>query len=260
MRIVVLIKEVPDTYGDRLIDLETGLADRAGSESIVEEVCERALEVALAHAESADDVEVAVLSMAPESATGSLRKTLAMGAQSATHISDEALAGADVGLTAQVLAAALRQIGFDLVITGNQSTDGSAGMLPSMLSELLEVPALVNLSEVSITSEAVQGLRASDEASLRVRAALPAVVSVNDALPDARMANFKGIMAAKKKPIAKLTLADLGVDAEDLSVSRSIVLSISERPARAAGTKVHDEGDGAQKLAAFLAEHQLLRG
>lgn len=258
MRIVVLIKEVPDTYGDRLLDLETGLVDRARSDSIVEEVCERALEVALTHAESADDVEVSVLTMAPESATGSLRKTLAMGAQSATHIADQGLTGADLGLTAEALSAALRQMEFDLVITGNQSTDGSAGMLPSMLSEMLGVPSLLNLSEVVITADTVVGLRASDEASLRVRAALPAIISVNDSLPDARMANFKGIMAAKKKPITTLTLSDLGIDPEDFSVSRGIVLSVSERPARAAGTVITDAGDGAQQLAAFLADNKLL--
>lgn len=258
MRIVVLIKEVPDTYGDRRLDLETGLTDRENSENIVDEVSERSLEVALSYAEENDDVEVALISMAPATANGSLRKALAMGAGSAIHIIDEGLTGADLGVTARAIAAALRETGFDLVIAGNQSTDGSAGMLPTMLSELLDVPVLTNLTEVSLSSEAVSGVRATDDASMRIRASLPAVISITDALPDPRMANFKGILAAKKKPITVRSLDDLGVSAQDMIQPYSIVLAISERPARGAGIKIVDNGDAAQQLTAFLADNQLL--
>lgn len=258
MKIVVLVKEVPDTYGDRKLSLETGLADRAASDSVVDEIGERSLEVALSYADANEGTEVTVLAMAPEGATASVRKGLAMGAASAVHIADAGLAGADLGLTAEVLAAELRSSGFDLVIAGNQSTDGSAGMLPAMLSELLEVPALTSLSEVSIGAESVSGTRASDDASMQVSAALPAVISITEALPDARFPNFKGIMAAKKKPLEVKTLADLGIDAADMTASRGIMIEISERPARAAGVKITDEGDAAQQLAAFLAENRLV--
>ncbi len=134
MKIVVLVKEVPDTYGDRKLNLETGLADREASEAVIDEIGERALELALKYADANEGTEVAVLSLAPGGATSTLRKGLAMGAGSATHISDEALRGADLGLTAETLAGAIRRVGFDLVITGNVSTDGSGGMIPAMLA------------------------------------------------------------------------------------------------------------------------------
>ncbi len=258
MKIVVLLKEVPDTYGDRKLNLETGLADRSGSDNVVDEIGERSLEVALSYADAHEGTEVTVLSMAPESATASVRKGLAMGASAAVHIADEKLAGADLGLTAEVLASALRASGFDLVIAGNQSTDGSAGMLPVMLSELLEVPALTSLSAVTIEEDTVSGTRASDDATMQVNAALPAVVSITEALPDARFPNFKGIMAAKKKPLEVKTLADFDIDVDDMTAARGIMIQIAERPPRAAGVKITDEGDAAQKLAAFLAENRLV--
>lgn len=258
MKIVVLLKEVPDTYGDRTLNLETGLAERAGGNNVVDEIGERSLEVALTYADAHEGTEVTVLSMAPETATTSVRKGLAMGAASAVHIADPALVGADLGLTAEVLAAELRATGFDLVIAGNQSTDGSSGMLPVMLSELLEVPSLTNLATVEIGAQEVSGARTSDDSTMHVRTALPAVISITEALPDARFPNFKGIMAAKKKPLEVKTLADYGINADDMTPARSIMLSISERPPRAAGVKITDEGDAAQKLAAFLAENRLV--
>ncbi|GAA1807674.1 electron transfer flavoprotein subunit beta/FixA family protein [Agromyces neolithicus] len=260
MKIIVLVKEVPDTYGERKLDLETGLADRAASESVLDEISERALEVALAHAGSAGsagDVEVVVLSMAPESAAATIRKGLAMGAASAIHIADPDLAGADLGLTARTLAAAIRRAGFDLVITGNLSTDGSGGVLAAMLAELLEVPNVTALSSVEITADTVAGTRSTDDAAMRVSAPLPAVISITEALPDARLPNFKGIMAAKKKPFETLTAADLGIEPHDLSVAASILTAIAEKPPRAAGVKITDEGDGGTKIAEFLIENRL---
>lgn len=258
MKIVVLLKEVPDTYNDRTLSLETGLADRSGADNVVDEIGERSLEVALAYADAHEGTEVTVLTMAPESATASVRKGLAMGAASAVHIADEKLVGADLGLTAEVLAAELRASGFDLVIAGNQSTDGSAGMLAIMLSELLETPVLANLSAVTIEEGKVTGTRSSDDATMQVSADLPAVISITEALPDARFPNFKGIMAAKKKPLVVKTLADYGIDIDDMSAARGIMIQIAERPPRAAGVKITDEGDAAQKLAAFLAENRLV--
>jgi electron transfer flavoprotein beta subunit len=258
MKIVVLVKEVPDTYGDRKLSLETGLADRGASEAVLDEIGERSLEVALSYADAHAGTEVVVLSMAPESAAATVRKGLAMGAASAVQVVDEALRGADLGLTAEVLAAALRRVGFDLVIAGNQSTDGSGGVLPAMVAELLEVPHATALSTVEIGEDAVRGTRMSDGGSMTVSAPLPAVVSITEALPDARFPNFKGIMAAKKKPFETLTLADLGVDADDLSTPRSIMLAVSERPPREAGVKIVDDGDAGEQLAQFLATNRLV--
>ena len=257
MKIVVLVKEVPDTYGDRVLDLETGLAQRDAGDRVLDEIGERALEVALAHADASGDAEVVLLSMAPEAATTSLRRGLAMGAASAVQVVDEGLVGADLGLTSQVLAAALDRIGFDLAITGNLSTDGTGGVLPAMIAELLDIPAATALTSVRIGDGEIAGVRASDAGTMEVSAALPAVISITEALPDPRMANFKGIMAAKKKPFETLTLADLDIDPLDARWSRSIMIGIAEKPPRAAGVKIVDEGDAGEKLADFLVENRL---
>lgn len=258
MKIAVLVKEVPDTYGERTLNLETGLAERGASESVTDEIGERALEVALAYADANEGVNVSVLTMAPAGATTSIRKCLAMGAASATHIVDEGLVGADLGLTAEVIAEALKHVGFDLVIAGNQSTDGMGGVLPAMIAELLEIPNATSLSELTITADGISGVRASDDATVQVSASLPALVSVTESMPEARFPNFKGIMAAKKKPLEVISLSDLGIDAEDMSASRAIMLGITERPPRTAGVKITDDDDAAAKLAAFLVENHLV--
>jgi electron transfer flavoprotein beta subunit len=257
VKIVVLVKEVPDTYGDRKLNLETGLADRAASESVLDEIGERSLEVALSYADAHPGTEVVVVSMAPESAQATVRKGLAMGAASAVQVIDEELVGADLGLTAEVLAATLRRIGFDLAITGNLSTDGTGGVMPAMLSELLDVPAALNLASVEIDEASVKGVRATDDGTVEVSAELPAVISITDALPDARFPNFKGIMAAKKKPFETLSLADLGVEALPADAARSIVIGLVEKPPRQAGVKIIDEGDAGEKLAEFLIQNRL---
>jgi electron transfer flavoprotein beta subunit len=257
MRIVVLVKEVPDTYGDRVLTLETGLADRAAGESVLDEIGERALEVALTHADAHPGTQVTVLSMAPETATASVRKALAMGATDAVQVVDAELRGADLGLTARVLAAALGRIDFDLVIAGDQSTDGGGGVLPAMLAELLDVPAATSLAAVEIAADAIAGSRAVDGATERITAALPAVISITERLPDARFPNFKGIMAAKKKSHETLALADLGVAALDADAAQSVMIAAARRPPRTAGTRVVDEGDGGERLAAFLVENRL---
>lgn len=257
MKIVVLVKEVPDTYGDRKLNLETGLADRGAGESVLDEIGERSLEVALSYADAHPDTEVVVVSMAPESAAGTVRKGLAMGAGSALQVVDEALRGADLGLTAEVLAAALKRTGFDLVVAGNLSTDGVGGVMAAMVADLLDVPAALNLTTVSIGDESVSGVRATDAGTVEVTAQLPAVISITEALPDARFPNFKGIMAAKKKPFETVSLADLGVDPDAPDVARSIMIAISEKPARSAGVKITDDGDAGQKLAEFLVQNRL---
>lgn len=258
MKIVVLVKEVPDTWGQRRLDLRTGLADRAASDAVLDEIGERALEVALSYADAHEGTEVVVMSMAPESAATTVRKGLAMGAASAVQIVDEGLLGADLGLTAEVLAAALRRTGFDLVVAGNLSTDGAGGVLPAMVAELLDVPAATSLTEVEITDAGVRGVRSSDGATMRVAAEFPAIISITEALPDARFPNFKGIMAAKKKPFETLSCADLGVDPHSHEHARSIVIGLAEKPPREAGVKIVDDGTAAEQLADFLAQNRLV--
>ncbi|HWH96735.1 MAG TPA: electron transfer flavoprotein subunit beta/FixA family protein [Pseudolysinimonas sp.] len=258
MRVIVLIKEVPDTYGARKLDLQTGLADRAATEAVVDEISERALEVALAYADTHDGTEVVALTMGPPSAAAALRKALAMGASEAIHVVDDVLAGSDLLTTAEVLAAAIRGTTFDLIIAGDRSTDGSGGALPAALAEFLDVPHATALGSVELTASDVTGTRATTRATSTVVAALPAVISITEALPDPRFAGFKGIMAAKKKPLTSLSAADLGVARDDESRAHSIVVGIAERPARVAGVKIVDEGDAAEQLVAFLADAKAL--
>jgi electron transfer flavoprotein beta subunit len=258
MKIIVLLKEVPDTWAERKLDLTTGLAERAKTDSVLDEISERALEVALSFADTNPGTEITVMSMGPESADSALRKGLAMGATNAVHVVDGRLLGADVGLTAEVLAAAIRRDSYDLVVAGNVSTDGSGGVLPAMLAELLGVPHLTSLQSVSIGESEVFGERATESGVATVAAPLPAVVSVTEALPDARFPNFKGIMAAKKKLLEQITLAALGIEPEDPSAGRSIVISITERPARKSGTKIIDDGAAGERLAEYLVSNRLV--
>ncbi|MEG3616539.1 electron transfer flavoprotein subunit beta/FixA family protein [Isoptericola haloaureus] len=257
MKIVVLMKVVPDTYVDRTLSLETGLADRATADLVLDEIDERALEVALAHADEDPETEIVAVAMTPEPGVTSLRKALALGATSALQVVDDRLLGADVVLTAEILAAAVQHVGFDLVLAGDASTDGSGGAVPAAVAELLALPCATALAEVELTATEVTGVRASDGATVRLTAPLPAVVSVTEALPEARMAGFKGIIAAKKKTIETVSATDLGVDPEPADAARSIMLAVAERPARTAGTKIVDSGDAGEQLAAFLLENRL---
>lgn len=258
MKIAVLVKEVPDTYTQRHLDEETGLVDRENAELVLDEIGERSVEAALRLAETVDDPEIQLVSMAREEATANIRKGLAMGADSAVHVTDPALRGADLTLTAETLAKALEHVGFDLVIGGDVATDGNGGALPAMLAELLGVPHLTNLTELTVNGTEVTGTRASDGATIELRADLPAVVSITESFPDPRFPNFKGIMAAKKKPLTALSLDDLGVDAEDLSHPRAIMTAVAAAPPREAGVTVTDDGTGAEQLADFLEQNRLI--
>ncbi|RBM18743.1 electron transfer flavoprotein subunit beta/FixA family protein [Streptomyces sp. PT12] len=259
LKIVVCVKYVPDAAGDRRFagDLTT---DRDAADGLLSELDEYAVEQALVIAEAADDAEVTVLTVGPDDATDALRKALSMGADKAVHVTDDDLHGTDVMGTSLVLAKAVEHIGYDLVLCGMASTDGSMGVLPAILAERLEVPQVTLLSEVSVADGTVTGRRDGDAASERLEASLPAVVSVTDQSGEARYPSFKGIMAAKKKPLETLDLEDLDIDAERVGLAGAwtVVESATERPARTAGQVVTDEGDGAKQLAAFLAERKFI--
>ncbi|MCU1478810.1 MAG: electron transfer flavoprotein subunit beta [Subtercola sp.] len=258
MKIVVLLKEVPDTYGDRKLDLDSGIADRAASDALTDEVDERALELAITYADSHSDTEVVVVTMAPASAAVSMRKALAIGGTSVVHVADDRLAGADTGLTAEVLSAAVARAGYDLIIAGNVSTDGYGGVVPAMMAERLGIPQATNLEAVQIYPDHVEGKRATETGLYTVSAPLPALISVTEKLPEVRFAGFKGIMAAKKKPYESLSLDDLGVVVDDETAARSIVVAVAERPARTAGVIVVDEGTAGEQLADFLIQNRLV--
>jgi electron transfer flavoprotein beta subunit len=259
MNIVVCVKQVPDTAVERTLTPGAGTLDRETPDGLINELDEYAIEEGLKIAE-AHGGEVTILSVGPAKAAESIRKALSMGADKAIHVSDEALAGSDALVTSLVLAEVLKQAGFDLVIMGSESTDARTGMLPAMLAERLGVPQLTLASKVDINGSDVTIRRVTDDGYAMVTGALPAVVSVVEKINEPRYPSFKGIMAAKKKPVQVLSLADLsvGADAVGLAGSATAVADFAARPPRAAGQVVKDEGDGGTKVAAFLAERKFI--
>ena len=259
MNIVVCVKQVPDTAVERTLRAGEGTLDRETPDGLINELDEYAIEEGLKIAE-AHGGEVTILSMGPAKASESIRKALSMGADKAVHVSDEALAGSDALATSLVLAGALRQTGFDLVILGSESTDARTGVVPAMLAERLGVPQLTLASTVDVDGESVTVRRVTDDGYATVTGSLPAVVSVVEKINEPRYPSFKGIMAAKKKPVQTLTLADAGVEPSlvGLGNAATAVADFAARPPRAAGVIVTDEGDGGTETAAFLAERKFI--
>jgi electron transfer flavoprotein beta subunit len=253
------VKQVPDTWSERTLKESDSTLDRDAADAVINELDEFAIEEGLRLAE-AHGGEVTILSMGPQRATESIRKALSMGADKAVHLVDDALAGSDVLGTSAALAAVLGQIGFDLVILGSESTDARTGVLPAMLSERLGVPQLSYASKVVIDGTSITINRLADYGYDTVVASLPAVVSVVEKINEPRYPSFKGIMAAKKKPVQTMSAADAGLDPATvgLASAASEVLSFAKRPPRQAGTIVTDEGDGGGKAAEFLAERKFI--
>ncbi|MFB6506952.1 electron transfer flavoprotein subunit beta/FixA family protein [Streptomyces sp. NPDC056410] len=259
LRIVVCVKYVPDATGERRF-ADDLTVDREDVDGLLSELDEYAVEQALQIADGVDDAEVTVVTVGPEDARDALRKALSMGADRAVHVEDDDLHGTDVMGTSLVLARAVEKAGFDLVVSGMASTDGSMGVVPALLAERLGVPQVTLLSEVSVEGGVVSGRRDGDVASELLEASLPAVVSVTDQSGEARYPSFKGIMAAKKKPVQSWDLSDLGIEAEEVGLAGAftVVESVAERPARTAGTVVKDEGEGGRQLAEFLAGQKFI--
>ena len=260
MNIVVLVKQVPDTYSERKLRDSDGVLDRDATDAVLDEINERAVEAAL-QIKEAGDAEVTVLTMGPDRATDAIRKALSMGADKAVHLSDEALAGSDAVTTARALVAAIGTVGqIDLVLAGNEASDGRGGAMAAMVAELLGYPALTHAREISVDGSALTVKRETDEGVVHLTAELPAVVSVGEKINEPRYPSFKGIMAAKKKPVTTLSLADAGLDAGEVGLGNALttVTSASPKPPKAAGEKVDDEGDGGAKIAAFLVGQKLI--
>ena len=262
MNIIVCVKHVPDSTADRRFESDSTV-DRVGVDGLLSELDEYAVEQSLKIRESVgDDSTVTVLSIGPEQATDAIRKSLQMGVDKGVHVIDEAIAGSCALSTSLVLAEAVRKIGdWDLVVCGMASTDGSMGVLPAMLAERLGVPGVTLGSAITVDGSTVTIRRDGDTATETVEGTLPLVASVTDQSGEARYPSFKGIMAAKKKPLETWSLADLGVDAElvGLSAASSVVEATQARPPRTAGQVVTDEdGSGATALVDFLAAKKFI--
>jgi electron transfer flavoprotein beta subunit len=263
MNIVVCVKYVPDATADRTFNDSDNTVDRVGVDGLLSELDENAIEEALKIVEAGEG-EVTVLTVGPEQAVDAVRKALQMGAHRGVHVSDEAIHGSDAVGTSLVLAKALEKIrddggesgAWDLVVTGMASTDGSMSVVPAMLAERLGVPQVTMASEVTVDGSKVTIRRDGDAATETIEGEAPLVLSVTDHANEPRYPSFKGIMAAKKKPMDTWSLSDLGVSADEvgLDAAWTKVESFEARPPRQAGTVVTDEeGDGAGKLVEFLA-------
>jgi electron transfer flavoprotein beta subunit len=255
MKIVVCAKFVPDATADRSFRTEDNTVDRAGVDGLLSELDEYAVETALTVKE-AGDAEVTVLTVGPEQAADAVKKGLQMGADAGVHVLDDAIHGSDAVATSLILAKALGKLEADLVVFGMGSTDGGMGVVPAMVSERLGLPAVTLGSEVTVDGQTVRIRRDGDVASETIEGTLPLVLSVSDQANEPRYPSFKGIMAAKKKPVETWSLADLGITADQvgLSSSWSVVERTEARPPRTAGEIVTDEGgNGAKALVDFLA-------
>jgi electron transfer flavoprotein beta subunit len=259
MRITVCVKQVPDTGAERQLRPGDALVDRDAADAVLNELDEFALEEALRLSEQHGG-QVTVLSMGPERAAESVRKALAMGADQGVHVCDPALAGSDALVTSAVLAAALARGGFDLVVLGSEATDARTGVMAAMLAQRLGLPQLSLASQVETDGQVIRIRRLTDYGYDVVEARLPAVVSVVEKINEPRYPSFKGIMAAKKKPVAVLTLADLGLTPAraGLAASPTRVTGFRQRPPRQAGTITVDDGQGGIGAADFLAARQFI--
>jgi len=258
MNIVVLVKQVPDSGSERTLRAEDNTVERQSSDNVINEMDEYAIEEALTLTEGVG--EVTILTMGPEQAKETIRKALSMGAHKAIHVTDEALHGSCALQTSAVLAKALGRVEWDLVLCGAESTDGQVAVMPAMLAERLDVPHLTGARKLTVDGSNLTVERQTDGGYWILQATAPAIVSVWDTINEPRYPSFKGIMAAKSKPVTTLTLADLGIDTAEVGADNatSKVLSFAGRPPKEAGQVVKDEGDGAAKLADFLAGQKFL--
>jgi electron transfer flavoprotein beta subunit len=177
------------------------------------------------------------------------------------HLLDPNLHGSDIVQTGWALARALGTVeGVDLVIAGNEATDGTGGAVPAIIAEYLGLPQLTHMRKITVEGGTISGERETDDGVFSVEASLPAVVSVNEKINEPRFPSFKGIMAAKKKEVATLSLADIGVEADEVGLANagSTVLSSTPKPPKTAGEKVTDEGDGGKKIAEYLVAQKLI--
>lgn len=264
MNIVVLVKQVPDTWAERKLRDSDKTLDRVSVDVVMNEIDEYAVEEALrlkeAVAASGGTGEVTILTMGPDRATETIRKALSMGADKAVHLVDDALAGSDAVQTSAALAKVLEGLEYDLVIAGSEATDSRMSVMGALLAERLGQPQLTGARKLTVEGGTATIERVTDNGYAVVSAPTPAIVSVVEKINEPRYPSFKGIMAAKSKPLDVKSLADLGLDAGavGLASAPSQVVSFATKPPRQAGQIVKDEGDGGAKVAEFLASQKFV--
>jgi electron transfer flavoprotein beta subunit len=257
MNIVVCVKQIPDPAAPQSFDSSNNL-NRSGK-LILDEADTYGVEMALQLVDKAGGGEVTVVSMGSANDVAGLRNALAMGATKAIVISDESLRGSDALTTAKVLAAAIKRESFDLILAATESSDGYTGTTPVQLAELLGLPSVTFAKAVAVDGTSLKVSRQTEEGYDEITAPLPALVTVTAGVVEPRYASFKGIMAAKSKPLETLSVADLGLDGQvGAAGAREEITAVSAAESRQAGEKYVDEGDGAQKVVAFLESIKVL--
>jgi len=255
MNVAVCVKQIPDPAVPGSLSADHTL-DRSGK-LILDESDSYGVEMALQLVDAAGGGEVTLISVAPNEEVSGLRTALAMGAAKAILVSDPALAGTDALGTAKVIAKSIERAGdIDLVLAATESSDGYTGTVPAQVAELLGWPALTFTKHVEISGTTVKAQRQTEAGYDEVEASLPAIVSVTAGVVEPRYPSFKGIMAAKNKPVDKVTAADLGLDGSQVgwSGARQEITNVAQAPAREAGEKFEDDGTGAEKVVAFLEQ------
>ena len=258
MKIAVCVKQVPDATVHKRLDATTHRLDRSG-EGALNPTDLNAVEEAL-RVRDAHGGEVAILSLGPEKAMDSVRKALAMGADRAVLVSDEAAAGSDLVATSHALATALAREEHDLVLFGQQSSDADGAVLWAAVADRLRRPMVSQVAELTIDGGTLTGKRQTEFGYDVISAPLPAVVAVSDAINEPRYPSLKGIMGAKSKPQEIVSLADAGIEAGRVGEagSRTTVRAVSPPPAKSDQVKIDDDGSAAEKIVDYLAEKRLI--
>jgi electron transfer flavoprotein beta subunit len=253
MKVVVCVKQIPDPATPYKLEEGTNWLVRP-DDQVLDDTDRYGVEMGLQLAQASEGGTVTLVSMGPAGNSQGVRQALAMGADKAVLIDDGGLRGSDALATARVLAAAIEEEGFDLIVTGTESTDGYSGVVPQMLAELLDTPAMTYATKVEVGDDTVTIHRQTLDGYDVVTASLPAVVSVTAGVVEPRYPTFKGIMDAKKKPVEVKTATDLGVD----TGSTQTVEAIAAAPERAAGQKIEDDGEAYQSIVALLEERKVI--
>jgi electron transfer flavoprotein beta subunit len=258
MKIAVCVKQVPEG-GTKHVDPDTKRLDRSG-EAGLNPFDANAIEEALSVREASGEGEIVLVSMGPERATEALRKGLAMGADRAVLVSDEAAAGSDLVATSAVLAKLLEREGADLVLFGQQASDSDGAVLCAAVAERLRLPLVSQVSGLEVKDGAIDARRQTEFGYDHIAAPLPVVVAVSDAINEPRYPSLKGIMGAKSKPHESLTASDLGLAEGEVgdAGSRTSVLGLGNPPPRGDTLKLEDDGSAAQKVVDLLAERKLI--
>ncbi len=259
MNIVVLVKQVPDTWAERKLKDSDKTLDRASVDVVMNEIDEYAVEEAL-RIKEAQGGEVTILTMGPDRSVETIRKALSMGADKAVHLNDDALKGSDAVQTSYALAKVLETLEYDLVISGSEATDSRMAIMGALLSERLGQPQLTGARKVTASEGSITIERQTDDGYSVVSASLPAIISVVEKINEPRYPSFKGIMAAKNKPLSTLSAGDAQLDLAlvGLASAPSQVVEFSNKPPRQAGQVVKDEGDGGAKIVEFLASQKFI--